>query len=84
LPHQARISDEIYSELYKIKHFIEHSLPPHQISNAPSLQDMVNVALQRLIRDWQDPERQNLLSDELFEQRRVARSKMGRKNTDSS
>lgn len=84
LPHQARIPDEIYAELYRIKHSFEQSLAPHQISNAPSLQDMVNVALKRLIRDWQDPEQLNLLCEELLEQRRIARSKMGTKNTDSS
>ncbi len=82
LPYQARIPDEIYGELYRIKHSFEQSLAPHQISDAPSLQDMVNVALKRLIRDWQNPELQNSLNDELLEQRRVARSNMGRRKSE--
>jgi hypothetical protein len=82
LPYQARIPDEIYAQLYQIKHSFERSLAPHQISNAPSLQDMVNVALKRLIRDWQDSEQQNLLHDELLEQRKIARSNMGRRKSE--
>lgn len=78
LVHQARISDEIYSDLYKIKHSLEQALAPHH-SNAPSLQDMVNVALKRLIRDWQDLEKQQPLREELLEQRRLARSYMGKR-----
>jgi hypothetical protein len=84
LPHQVRIPDDIYAELYKIKHLFEQSLEPQKISNAPSLQDMVNVALKRLIKDWQDPEQQILLRDELLEQRSVARSNMGRRKPDST
>ncbi len=84
LPHQARIPDDIYAELYKIKHLFEQSLAPQKISNAPSLQDMVNVALKRLIRDWQDPEKQDLLRDELLEQRKVARSNMGQRKSEDS
>lgn len=84
MPHQARIPDEIYAELYTIKHSFEQLLAPYQISNAPSLQDMVNVALKRLIKDWQDPDKHDLLHDELLEQRRLARSNMGKRRTDSS
>lgn len=84
LPHQARIPDEIYAQLYTIRHSFEQMLAPNRISNAPSVQDIVNVALKRLIRDWQDPKWQNLLHDELLEQRRVARSNMGRKKVDGS
>ncbi len=79
MPHQARILDQVYGELYKIKQSFEQSLAPYQISDAPSIQDMVNVALKRLIEDWQDPQKQELLHDELLEQRRVARSNMGRR-----
>lgn len=45
---------------------------------------MVNVALKRLIRDWQDSEQQNLLHDELLEQRKIARSNIGRKKSEDS
>ncbi len=84
LPHQARIPDEIYAQLYTIRHSFEQMLAPNRISDAPSVQDIVNVALKRLIRDWQDSEKHNLLHDELLEQRRVARSNMGRKKFDAS
>ncbi len=82
LPHQARIPDEIYTHLYSIRQSFEQMLDPNRISDTPSVQDIVNVALKRLIRDWQDPEKQDLLRDELLEQRKVARSNMGRRKVD--
>lgn len=84
MPHQARIPDEIYAQLYTLRHSLEQMLAPNRISDAPSVQDIVNVALKRLIRDWQDPEQQILLRNELLEQRRVARSNMGRKKSEDS
>ncbi len=76
MPHQVRIPDEIFSELYKIR---ESLIDPQYISDAPTYQDMVNVALKRLISDWQ----QNLnarshITEQLLEQRQIARSRMGR------
>ncbi|MBE9206107.1 hypothetical protein IQ244_06180 [Nostoc sp. LEGE 06077] len=59
-------------------------LAPNRTSDAPSLQDIVNVALKRLISDWQDDEKQNLLRNELLEQRRAARSNMGRRKSEDS
>lgn len=84
LPHQARIPDEIYAQLYTIRHSCEQMLAPNRTSDAPSLQDIVNVALKRLIKDWQDENKQNLLQQELLEQRRTARSNMGRKKSEDS
>ncbi|BAZ19262.1 hypothetical protein NIES4073_01320 (plasmid) [Kalymmatonema gypsitolerans NIES-4073] len=84
LPHQARIPDEIYAQLYTIRHSCEQMLAPNRTSDAPSLQDIVNVALKRLISDWQDDEKQNLLRNELLEQRRAARSNMGRRKSEDS
>ncbi|BAY89812.1 hypothetical protein FDUTEX481_08568 [Tolypothrix sp. PCC 7601] len=84
LPHQARIPDEIYAQLYTIRHSCEQMLAPNRTSDAPSLQDIVNVALKRLIRDWQDENKQNLLQEELLEQRRTARSNMGRRKSEDS
>ncbi len=84
LPHQARIPDDIYTQLYSIRQSFEQMLAPNRISDTPSVQDIVNVALKRLIRDWQDPEKQDLLRDELLEQRRVARLNMGRRKVDGS
>lgn len=84
MPRQARIPDEIYAELHKVKQSFEQSFAPNQTSDVPSLQDMVNVALKRLIRDWQDPQQKKVLSNELLKQRNVSRSKMGRKKADES
>ncbi|MBE9003869.1 hypothetical protein IQ259_02195 [Fortiea sp. LEGE XX443] len=84
MPHQARIPDEIYAQLYTIRHSCEQMLAPNRTSDAPSLQDIVNVALKRLIKDWQDENKQNLLQQELLEQRRTARSNMGRKKSEDS
>lgn len=84
LPHQARIPDEIYAQLYTIRHSCEQMLAPNRTSDAPSLQDIVNVALKRLIRDWQDENKQNLLQEELLEQRRTARSNMGRRKSEDT
>ncbi len=84
LPHQARIPDEIYAQLYTIRHSCEQMLAPNRTSDAPSLQDIVNVALKRLIKDWQDENKQNLLQEELLEQRRTARSNMGRRKSEDT
>lgn len=75
-PNQIRIPDDLYAALYQIK----HSLDPQHFSAAPTIQDMVSVAVKRLIDEWQNSAQQSLLLDELLEQRRIARSKMGRKN----
>ncbi|MBH8566797.1 hypothetical protein I8748_32400 [Nostoc sp. CENA67] len=84
MPHQARIPDEIYAQLYTIRHSCEQMLAPNRTSDAPSLQDIVNVALKRLIKDWQDENKQNLLQEELLEQRRTARSNMGRRKSEDT
>lgn len=84
MSHHARIPDKIYADLYAIKHSFEQQLSPYQISDAPSVQDIVNVALKRLIKDWQDPQKQHLLYEELLEQRRLARSNMGKRRTNHS
>jgi hypothetical protein len=75
LPHQVRIPDEIFSELYKIR---ESLVDPQYISDAPTYQDMVNVAIKRLISDWQKLDARAHINEQLFEQRQIARSKMGR------
>lgn len=83
MPHQARIPDEIYAELFEIKHSIERSLAT-RMSDAPSVQDIVNVALKQFINDWQDEDKRNFLHEQLLEQRVIARSKMGRRKMDAS
>jgi hypothetical protein len=48
-------------------------------SEAPVLQDMVNVALTRFIESWQTVERQEILKA-LLESREKARSRMGQRD----
>lgn len=84
MPYQTRIPSEIYIQLHRIKNSFEQLLAPDQIVDIPSIQDIVNVALKRLINDWQDTEMQKRLSEELLEQRRLARSNMGRKTVDTN
>jgi hypothetical protein len=43
---------------------------------------MVNVALKRFIKDWSDAEERPSLLDELLEQRKLARARMGQKFKD--
>jgi hypothetical protein len=70
----VRISDELYEALREIRLSLESR---HQ-SSAPTIQDMVSVAVKRLITTWQVPEDQAELLAELLENRHDARSRMGR------
>ncbi|MBC6435794.1 hypothetical protein FM036_41885 [Nostoc sp. HG1] len=56
---------------------IKFSLDPQYMKAAPSIQDMVNVALKRFIEDWEHSDSQTQLLNELIEQRQIARSRMG-------
>ncbi|MEH2026833.1 hypothetical protein [Nostoc sp.] len=73
MPQPVRVPDEIYAILQQIK----FSLDPQYMKAAPSIQDMVNVALKRFIEDWEHPDSQTQLLNELIEQRQIARSRMG-------
>ncbi len=73
MPQSVRVPDDIYASLQQIK----FSLDPQYMKAAPSIQDMVNVALKRLIEDWEDPDNHTQLLKELLEQRQIARSHMG-------
>ncbi|WGV24613.1 hypothetical protein [Halotia branconii] len=73
MPQPVRVPDEIYAILQQIK----FSLDPEYMKAAPSVQDMVNVALKRFIEDWEHPDSQTQLLNELLEQRQIARSRMG-------
>ncbi|MBD2667481.1 hypothetical protein [Richelia sinica] len=73
MPQPVRVPDEIYAILQQIK----FSLDPQYMKAAPSIQDMVNIALKRFIEDWEHPDRQHQLLNELLEQRQIARSRMG-------
>ncbi|MEH2356525.1 hypothetical protein [Nostoc sp.] len=73
MPQPVRVPDEIYAILQQIK----FSLDPEYMKAAPSVQDMVNVALKRFIEDGEHPDSQTQLLNELLEQRQIARSRMG-------
>ncbi|MBE9082910.1 MULTISPECIES: hypothetical protein [unclassified Tolypothrix] len=73
MPQPVRVPDEIYAILQQIK----FSLDPEYMKAAPSIQDMVNVALKRFIEDWEHPDSQTQLLNDLLEQRQIARSRMG-------
>lgn len=74
----------IPSDLYQILQEIRLSLESRHYSAAPSIQDMVSIALQRFVRDWNDPDEQARILETLMENRRKARSKMGQRKRDSS
>lgn len=76
----VRIPTHLYQNLREII----LSLESNHYSAAPTLQDMVSVAIERLIRDWDKPEEQNELLQELLEHRQIARSRMGRKTSPNS
>lgn len=69
----VRVPADLYEALRQIKVELESQ---HQ-SAAPSVQDMVTVALRRFIDDWNNSEEQNQLLNELLEHRKIARSNMG-------
>lgn len=72
----VRVPDDIYEKLREIRLSLESQ---HQ-SAAPTMQDLVNVALQRFTRDWHNSEQQSQMLAELLEHRKIARSKMGKKD----
>ena len=71
-------------ELYETLREIRLSLESQYHSAAPTVQDMISVALKRFINDWENPDKQSQLLGELLEHRRVARSNMGKKRIDGS
>jgi hypothetical protein len=58
---------------------IKHSLDPMHHSASPSVQDMVTVAFRRFLKDWDNLDKQEEILEEILEQRRIARTKMGQK-----
>ena len=71
-------------ELYETLREIRLSLESQYQSAAPTVQDMISVALKRFINDWENPDKQSQLLGELLEHRTVARSHMGKKIIDDS
>jgi len=73
----ARIPEDIYKALRAIR----ISLEGEYYSAAPSMQDLVNIALLRLLEDWQDEEEQKKILEALLQYRSIARSRMGKRSS---
>ncbi|QLE46509.1 hypothetical protein FD723_40570 (plasmid) [Nostoc sp. C052] len=73
MPQQVRISDDTYDTLREIS----FSLESEYMKATPTIQDLVSVALERLIEDWEHPDSKDKLLKELLEHRQMARSRMG-------
>ncbi len=71
----TRIPDDLHQQLQVIRAELLRELG----SEAPVLQDMVNVAVTRFIESWQTAERQAIL-EALLESREKARSRMGQRD----
>ena len=80
LPSTVRVPDDIYEDLRQIRIQLESQ---HQ-SAAPTMQDLVSVALERFTQDWNDLKTKEELLLELLEHRKAARSRMGKRKSDSS
>ncbi|MBD2101022.1 hypothetical protein [Leptolyngbya sp. FACHB-261] len=74
-PKVVRVPDALYESLRRIR----HSLEPRYQSATPAIQDMVNVALQQFIKDWENSGKQSKLLSDLLEHRKLARERMGGK-----
>ena len=74
--------EESLDELYEALRQIRLSLESEHQSAAPTVQDMISVALKRFINDWENADTQSQLLSELLEHRRVARSNMGKRHSD--
>lgn len=75
-----RVSADLYQRLREIR----LSLESQYSSAAPTVQDLVSIAIERSIRDWNNPEQQSQLLEELLAHRQAARSRMGQRSRDSS
>jgi len=73
----VRVPGDLYKSLREIK----VSLESQHLSAAPSIQDLVVVALSRFIQDWNNPSEQEKMTGVLLANRKEARSRMGKKNT---
>ncbi|CAN1213594.1 CopG-like ribbon-helix-helix domain-containing protein [Tumidithrix helvetica PCC 7403] len=75
-----RIPTEIYEVLRQIRVGLESE---HQ-SAAPAMQDLATVAFRHFIDDWNDPQKREVLLAELLENRKIARTNMGKPKVDKS
>ncbi len=71
----VRIPTDIYEQLQEI----HVGLKAEHYSAAPTIQDLVSVAVKKLIIDWNDDLLQPQLLEELLEHRKDARTRMGKR-----
>ena len=74
LSSNIRIPSEIYESLRQIR----LSLESEYQSAAPTMQDLATVAFRHFIDDLNDPKKQEYLLAELLENRKTARTNMGK------
>jgi hypothetical protein len=72
------------SDLYEALREIKVSLEVKHLSAAPSIQDLVIVALSRFIQDWNNIDERSQILDELLKNRQDSRSRMGRRTNDGN
>ena len=75
-----RILSELYEELRQIR----LSLECEYQSAAPAMQDLATVAFRHFIDDWNDPQKRESLLVELLENRKKARTNMGKTKSNVS
>ena len=76
----VRVPTDLYESLRQIR----LSLESEYQSAAPTVQDLVSVALQRFVSDWDDLEQKEKILEELLKNRQVARSKMGKRKSEGN
>lgn len=74
MPSTVRVPVDLYEDLRQIR----LSLESQYHGAAPTMQDLVSVALRHFILDWKNLENQQQLVEELLLNRREARSRMGK------
>jgi DNA replication initiation complex subunit (GINS family) len=67
------------SDLYEALRNIRVALETKYQSAAPSLQDLIIVALSRFIQDWENSAEREEMTTALLSNRKAARSRMGKK-----
>lgn len=71
----VRVPAELYQKLREIRLLLESE----HYSAAPSVQDLVSLAIERFIADWEKADEKSKLNEELLDRRQAARSRMGKR-----
>lgn len=78
MPSTVRVPTDLYDTLREIR----VSLERQHLAAAPTMQDLVTVALRRFLRDWDHSDERSQILGELLKNREDSRSRMGRKKSD--